>query len=303
VYGGAGRYGFREEDLSGCGIAWNGSGIENVPAACFPEAVEAILDWLGDQSEAARIGSALAGRPLRMAASGVHMNAVINGYDASDPDDPNEYLVTELSDWCNTNRAYYSMHVHYFTVAEAVEAIKKLGAVSPYTSPPWITPMGRISTEVGAKADFDHNWWSDDNNANIEEHQRYFFTGDGDPSDTWEAFVTAWMTDDNPGQWGGNGPEFDTVFGAFDDAGFNAICYGALQYSIGTYGNPSPHLIEALRATKVREDDFFEDENETDRFTPLADDYETYGATYKISSFEPHNDSCNTDHTCPGCIE
>jgi len=90
----------------------------------------------------------------------------------------------------------------------------------------------------------------------------------------------------------------DDVFDRFSDANFTAICYGALQYDIGTANEPSPHLIEALRATKLLKPQYTQ---RTGEFTPLKDEYVTAGASYKITDFDPHNEACSTDHTCPDC--
>lgn len=43
--------------------------------------------------------------------------------------------------------------------------------------------------------------------------------------------------------------------------------------------------------------------DETNRFTPVATWYQSAGAPYYISGFNPHPDPCDPEHTCPGCLQ
>lgn len=167
--------------------------------------------------------------------------------------------------------------------------------------PPWDVPNWRISTEVGARADFDDEWWSAGGNANRDEFARYFFDDDGPPSQTYEAFVEDWLEDVN-GQWGGDREAVvASVFSAFADAEFVGLCWSALQWDQGTFENPSHFLIEALRADGVRSPLMFNQGNGANRYTPLKDDYVTAGGTYRITDFAPHAYGCDESEVCPGC--
>ncbi len=300
-FGGARQYVFRGDEFnSACDFTTGTKAFSQLSDTCKQEAIELILAWQKDLMWAALEGSALAGRPLRMTSAGVFSSSVRNGYGENNA---GRYFVTRLSEWSNENQVYLSLHNHYQTVADATDAIKKLVGLSPYTSPPWDVPNWRISTEVSAIADFDHDWWTDTNNARKKEFARYFFSDDGDPTESYEDFVTGWLTDQG-GQWLGNGARLDTVFDTYAQGGFAGICWAALQWQTGSsWQDLSPYLIGGLRAVQVRSGAFFESTNQSNRFSPLKTDYEdeNAGGKYNISGFEPHGEGCNLEDVCPDC--
>jgi hypothetical protein len=270
---------------------------------CQEEALELVLEWQKAMMWAALEGSALAGRPLRMTTCGISSDNVIGGYEAGNAQNPPSHegyigyrLTDRLTEWANENQMYFSMHIHYIAVEDATEAINKL--VDTYGTPgsPWDTPNWRISTEIGATADFDNIFFTANNDANYTEYKRYFFDFDGHPSQYWEVFVEAW----EDGQFFGD-VEFDTVFDLLAASDFGALCYSAAQFDPGSEGNPSPYLIEALRATQLRLPQYTHPDNRTNFFTPLKGYYETAGSPYEITSFAPHDEACNEDDVCEDC--
>lgn len=166
-------------------------------------------------------------------------------------------------------------------------------------------PKHRLSTPYTRTraTRFNDDWWTTGNNEKRKEFARFFFSGDGDPSQTYEAFVTELLTDEN-GQWGEDGARLDTVFDTSAQAGFTGICWAALQWQTGSsWQDLSPYLIGGLRAVQVRSGAFFESTNQSNRFSPLKTDYEdeNAGGKYNISGFEPHGEGCNLEDVCPDC--
>ncbi len=312
-YGGAEGYAFRYTDIPEC--TWDPEQGPNpyrvfntLPSdECRETALGKVLEWQVEQAWAALEGSALAGRPLRITSSGVHHLNVREGYEAQDPDDVGRYLTTKVSEMCNANQMYFAMHIHYETVQNAEYAIKRLVGATGHTNPPWDVPNWRICTEIGAPAYFDHEWWSDlvgppPGTPNAAEHWRFFDDSHGDPQfySTWDSLVRAFAGDGQQSGQFTDGIQLDTVFGYLAQAGFAAVCHTALQYHIGeSIFSQDRHLIEGIRATKVRDTAWLEDP--TTRFTPVKGWYEAAGAGYKIEGFNPHPDPCDPSHTCPGC--
>ncbi len=301
-FGGARQYVFRGDEFnSACDFTTAPKAFSQLSDTCKAEAIDLILEWQREQMWAALEGSALAGRPLRMTSAGIFSSSVINGYDSNNH---GRYLVTTVSNWCNDNQVYFALHNHYTSVTDATDAITKLVDTYSGSGAPWDVPNWRISTELGARADFSHDWWSLNDDANRREFARFFLTGDGDPSETYESFVGGWLSDGD-GQWDGNGAGLDTVFDTYAESGFAAACWSALQWQTGTtWDTLSPYLIEGLRANQVRNDpDFFQSGNYTNRFTPLMDAYidEDAGGAYSINNFLPHEEGCDVEEVCPEC--
>ncbi|MCL4199135.1 MAG: hypothetical protein KJZ69_16725 [Phycisphaerales bacterium] len=139
------------------------------------------------------------------------------------------------------------------------------------------------------------------NTPDARTHATRFFPGEGNPAQTYEAFVETWL-EDGQGQWDGNREAVvASVFDAFADAEFVGLCWSALQWDQGTFENPSHFLIEALRADGVRSPLMFNQGNGANRYTPLKDDYVTAGGTYRITDFAPHAHGCDESEVCPGC--
>lgn len=309
-FGGAREYAFRGNEFdSECDFTGAPKTFTELSTACKQEAVDLILSWQNEMMWAALEGSALSGRPLRMTSCGITMGNVINGYDCQN-NPVGCYLVSDVSEWCNANQMYFSMHVHYETVAEATEAVEKLVDSYSGNGAPWDVPNWRICTEVGSRAT-SHSWWNANTfeegptNTNINQFRRFFFVLDppADPVPTYEEFVTEWsgLGTQSTGQWGSAGPQLDTVFDAFADAGFAGVCWSTHQWDKGTEEFPSVFLIEALQANGVLEDDYFGQYNEENRYTPLMTLFESAGADHAMSTFTPHAFGCDFADVCPGC--
>jgi hypothetical protein len=269
-------------------------------------ALAEIIEWQTEQMWAALVGSALAGRPLRMTSSGVNHENVKNGYDAGNDTNPELHagyvglvVTTEVAEMCNLNQMYFAMHIHYDAVQSAQDAIEKL--VDTYTGDgsPWDVPSWRICTELGAATDFGEDeidWWDflapGVAWSNKEDYVRFFFDlGSGlHPSRYWETFITDW----EDAQFGGD-IQLDDVFGWLAAADFAGLCHSAIQFDSGSPSDPSRHQVEGLRATQLRLSQYTQDSN---RFTPIKAYYIAAGTTYKISGFTPHPDSCEGHCPC-----
>jgi len=300
-FGGAGQYKFRDDEL-GTGCTWSG------PAKTFGQlgsntcrqvAADKVITWIEEQMWAALEGSALAGRPLRMVGPGIPSSIVRGGYSCG-TEPAFCSLVTEVSDLCNRSQMCFSLHAHYEAVADVLETVQKLTGTGSYTSPPWDVPIYRVATEWGPRTDFDHIWWTNNDDAKQIEYDKYFFgeSPQDDPEDPWETFVADWEDGQFSGSLG-----LGTVLGYFSDAAFTAVCYGpSIQYDPGSPSNRNPFNIAALRATELRggSDVFILDD---DRFTPLkgALQTEVSNGSYNLDPFSPHYSTCPHSVTCPDC--
>lgn len=305
-YGGAAGYGFRYTDVPSC--SWDPEQgpspyrlFSSLPSDdCRETALDLILEWQVEQMWAALEGSALAGRPLRMTSSGVAMISVMNGYDCeNNPVGCN--VVSRVSETCNANQMYIAQHMHYEVVSHVQQTIDKLTGTGNFTSPPWDVPNWRVCTELGAAADFGHGWWSTPTPYWFNQYKDYFFENRDAPDFFWEEFIERWA---GIGELNGqftDGIELDSVLNSLATGGFVTACHSALQFDSGTEAAPSRHQVEGLRATQL-----IDPENMTKRqylFTPASDWYlDQYAApAHKIQSFNPHPNSCDPSHTCPGC--
>jgi len=296
-FGGGNGYKFRAEGDLDCNVGFDeGTIFNNLPEDCQVDAVTKMLDWQVEQMWAALIGSALRGRPLRMCSSGLTLKLVNNGYLADDE----RHAVPQTIEYCNRNQMYVGLHVHYPQVDEAIDGIEMLTRTGGFTDSPWDTPNAMVATEVGTMADFDYDWWTDEESYNYEEYKKYFFD-EGIPDRYYEDFVDDFIGDE--GQYvDTDGPQLDVVFDKFATTGFTAICYSALQFDPGDDpDNPKPYPIEALRGNSVRFDGMFYPNN-GDRITPLKYRYDDAAGPYSIDGFDPHPYcDCIKDEACPGC--
>ncbi len=298
VFGGAGGYKFRNSDIT-CTIT-DGSTFDELPDdTCREEAADKVLEWIEAQMLAAREGSAMAGRPIRMIGPGIPSGPVRGGYEN---DGPGRYITTETINLCNRHNMYFSMHVHYQTVAQAQESIEKLTDSGNWTNAPWDVPEFKVATEWGPQADFTTDqWWLVDQNANTIAYQRFFF-GSTDPGESWDSFVGRW--EDDSQSFGDETQEFpgfrfDDVLDYFDVAGFTAVCYGpSLQHSPGDNPNiPDAFNVAGLCTNHVRP------VLEEPYFSSLRTRYQNAVSNggFVITPFDPHEEAVSTSETCPDC--
>lgn len=298
VFGGAGGYKFRNSDIT-CTIT-DGSTFDELPDdTCREEAADKVLEWIEAQMLAAREGSAMAGRPIRMIGPGIPSGPVRGGYEN---DGPGRYITTETINLCNRHNMYFSMHVHYQTVAQAQESIEKLTDSGNWTNSPWDVPEFMVATEWGPMADFPapnytgDTWWTDGSPTNKEIYERFFDDGD-DPGESWDSFVGRWETESNHfGQVTPSGFRFDDVLGWFDGAGFTAVCYGpSLQHE----PDPNPGLYNVASLCTNWVDAVWEEPY----FSTLRTRYQNAVSNggYVIGAFEPHEAAVPTSETCPDC--
>lgn len=306
-------YMFRDDDLQNGNCQWTGDPKkfseldDGTSHTCREEAIGLVLAWQEDMMWATLRGSALAGRPLRMVTTGIINKNVRDGYEAGNAGDPEShsgyvgyYLTDTVTSWANENQMYFSMHTHYFTVAEAIEAIQKLVDTYDGAGSPWDVPNWRISTEVGAKADFvGDEWWDEGEPQSNKDIHNEFFEEQGEPGMLWEDFIGDW--EEFSDHFASTGFGIDNVLDEFADSKFAAVCWSCLQFgSHNPPDYPSPFYVGAIRANRLTDDEFT---NDPDKFTPMKSDYVTHGAGFYIDDtvFTPHDCPCDVEHTCPDC--
>jgi len=287
VPGGAGEYKFRVGEIPGCSGYSSETAFGDLPAACKADAVDLVLDWHADLLEAARFGSALAGRPLRFIGSASTEKRIRNAVAEGSTSEPAE-TTESVIDFCNDHGAAFDLHVHYLTKGHATAAIDDL--VNPPGSPPvWVdAPMLRVALEWGPMVDVngeESTWWD----TNEATYGKFFTTTD--PGVTWEEFVEDWEKDSL--QFGGVGLG-DFGLGTmldddFEPAGFGIVCYGPTVMRDVTARRFN---LAALWARTINED-WIVDGGE---YTPLRYRFQSVAATRQVANFEPHGETCE-------CIE
>ncbi len=285
VFGGAGQYKIRSDDLSGW--SWEGDPLtlgdilddeENLGVDCMKDAVDAIYAWLKAQMWAALEGSALSGRPLRMIGPGIPGSFVKNGFSAQSEDHTGRYVTTHTSEWCNENQMYFDLHDHYLSYTDAVDPIEKLTDTSSAGSAPWDVPNWLACLEVGPKVDDESQWAAN----NADDYAAFIACGTPGYSD-WADFVDSWQA----AQWPTD-PDFglNDALAALASLDFAVACYGP---TIQTQSHNGVFDLAAIRATFVCSGLIAR----TNKMTELKDIYEQESETYDIDTFQPHSSACD----------
>jgi len=305
IYTGPGRYMFYHDDLPISGFEGDIRDA-NSPGA-LNEASAAIFKQLGDQVEAARIGSALAGRPLRMFSPAVaagmtkpgYCGNAISGMSGSPFNSQNDKAASGVKacvDYANANRLIFDQHTNYTSLADFQETIDKItdnfsggvGNCQDKTDAPWGRPDFLASMENGPIPTDD--WWT----ANSFEAKLFFADGHTcDPDQMWDKyFVDGWFQD--PNEFGGYFP-LPEVFGAAAFANLQYVCVNTTQQGIKSDGSLSRTVMGTLIASEM-DASCVDDSN---LFMPIRINYQDAADGFKVIPFNPHPEPCDSAIVCP----
>ncbi len=298
-----GSFKFRNDEIPGCGWETGGpKSFEDIGTdlgqSCQEAALVVMLDWISDEAEACLIGSALAGRPLRLVTPAITGSTIASGFQY---DEINRHLLSVLTPWADEREMYIDVHLHYQSVEEVLTNIDLLVTGGPAQSY-WISPERLVSLEWGPIADFnDDGWWTElalgQTITNKQVYNRFYTPNLGDPGVEYAAFIGRW--EDDSDSFGDNVEGFN-LGGVLDElasAGFNVACYGpTLNHDPGL----ELYEVAALRADQIVNDEYIDDLNQ---LTPLSSDLSAaiWDNGHFIDDFEPHPDPCSPAHTCPDC--
>ncbi len=303
MYTGPGRYYFHDGDLPS-----NYTGDINDIGSFrdYEEARLAIFAQLSVQGEAARIGSALAGRPLRIFSPAVSAGMTKTGYCGSvaslggpyspfaDPD-KSATAVSALVDFANDNRLIFDQHTNYTSLDDLKETVDKIRGsfVDPSctTQDPWGTGPDFVASLENGPMPTD-GWWTD-----TRQGQAAYFYNNNCPegSDGWVNFVNVWKDESlQNGGLGGSFPLHD-VFQHISSNQFMYLCVNTLQQGPNSSGALSRTELGMLRAQKVG--DYCV--NDPFNFMPIATVYQTDATTFQIDNFDPHPDPYDGSIVCP----
>jgi len=294
------------------------TGVFELTGSSFTDEMADGVGWVRDQAETARIGSALAGRPLRIITPGFPVGTVNVGSDG-DPDDPDltnpadraAYSIRETARFVNRNRMFFDIHLHYVLSEQWAE--DRIDFLVD-TNGPWSDdiPEGRVCLEWGPKGDDEREWWKPggDHYALPEFPKYYRDNTNVTPLRGWEGFikdrkaggddVDGWEEDQFPLATDG-GFKLDALLGSFRSTSFAVGCYGpTLQRPNEVFG------IACLLASRINKNDYGDPDYIADAkgFTPIKFDYEAaVGTTFSISEFAPHFSPTedDKDKACPAC--
>jgi len=307
----------------------NGTQIMDLHNSAFTDLLADAMEWIEDQAETVRVGSALAGRPLRLVTPGFPVGTVNVGADG-DVDGPygdNETgsqnkrarAINDTIVLGNDERMFFDIHLHYKRVAQAQDAIASLDDSQSAWGQEGNLPALRASLEFGPKAEAKLNnnppWLDADRQNEIARYYDETLSVDR----TWDDLIKDSFNDE-----GWEAVEFKDSDGSFKMADLTADLFAA-DYGFVCY---SPSLqrdadtnnafnVAALRAGKIepepdpQTDLEWKIEDHDHFFTPLlshtgsgSDGWEEVISTYTIDTFEPHCSTCgecDVDLVCPGC--
>jgi len=291
--------------------------VDFLPSSEYEASIDFMLDWYADEMEAARIGSALAGRPMRVVGPALqaHRTAAAwnaaqgsQDYDTSTTDETTaknnraRYLLEETARRDNDDRVIFDQHMYYLDPTTVPTIITELLNVDHTKN--WPTPKARTIYEWGPQVDKgDDNrttWWNkpDGGELNLPE---YFRDDRTPPNQIWSDFVNDWLTE----QIGDTAAGFSGALTAMDTNGFLHACYfPPVQEPQDQMDltNPSIWWPPALDPFSVFRD-AAEKYIKPPYWSPFKDDFELAASSHQVSPFFPHpfNTRPTCIDTCPGC--
>ncbi len=308
---GLGRY-----DGGGCsdGMMGRGERWQCVVINAFFIQLEsnAVFGQIGAQAEAARIGSALAGRPLRIFSPAVSAGMTKTGYCGSvaslggpyspfaDPD-KSATAVSALVDFANDNRLIFDQHTNYTSLDDLKETVDKIRGsfVDPSctTQDPWGTGPDFVASLENGPMPGD-GWWTQTRQDDALNYYPPNSCGTG--SNAWVDFVNEWKDADILlGGFGGAFPLHD-VFQKVSNSSFMYLCVNTTQQGkkLDNLNNEFVPRAElgVLVATEVSPSCVSQ---QTDQFMPIKDIYQLAAEDFIILNFYPHPETCNSAIVCP----
>jgi len=306
IYTGAGEYYFEAGDLAS---GYTGEMSEIRIKSELKQATADVVEWLAEQAESARIGSALAGRPWRIIGPGVGIGNVSFGAtgNAAQVDnmpanrwvgspDAMAFALRELNIMLNDNRMYFDMHMHYTKVSDATKGLDDL---QDTTKGGWglNVPDSVMILEFGPKGDTTKQWWTD----NVNQFQKYYSPLGDDPDHLWDDFIKedsqsykGWEVS----QYGSVGDfSMASLLSQINNHQYAVVCYGPTLQGDNL---DDVFAIAALRASKLGSKFYINDQ--LNFFSPIEGDYENAASTHQILvDFTPHADQCDPNVVCPPC--
>lgn len=277
IFSGPGEY--YMYDLSGC----DDGPVSELEGACYSEAWADMSEWIEEQVEVVRMGSALAGRPLRIISPSFTAGYAITGQnqDLRDPgldalDEKAAFAIDSIVDLANKHQMWTDMHLHYRTNTQLEDALDALNDPGQYS---FTKPDFQTCTEWSP---IPRESWVDDNSA---EYAKYFISTTP-PADVWDDFVVAWGTDEdelNRDPF----PDFESDLTNMESYGLLMACYGEFWQGSNAPDPPTAFDLTVVRANQVIADPDWIDDY-TNLWTHLRTDLQGAADDVFISGFDPH---------------
>ncbi|NOG53624.1 MAG: hypothetical protein HND57_04750 [Planctomycetes bacterium] len=307
IFGGPGVYYFEPGDLQGCTGSVSYGKISALRGNCVEFAMNDAEDWLRDQARAIRVGSAYAGRPLRVVGPALTRGQVTHFYDGNSENpnlesalDAGAYRLMRAISLCNDLDIPVDLHLHYeddpATEDQVTDALEKLHDTYAGNGAPWPVPTSLVVLEWGPAVDTDGDpgdWWDDD-----VEGAALLRMYDNLPTSyaSWDAYIDDWRTS---ADWDGNSFRINYALDEIADYGALLACYGE-TIQRGSSSNPVIWDLTCQRAHHIGVD-YFDQSNPlhwtqiNTSFQNAADQHDDYFETY---GFTPHLGGCPCELFC-----
>jgi len=300
MFTGPGKYYIHAGDLPHY-PSYDGSIRDITDASIFTEAANLVFTQLANQVEAARIGSALAGRPLRIFSPAVAAGMTKPGYCGSvltsgtfGPDDSDfgATAINALVNYANDNRLIVDQHTNYTSLADFQETVDKITGVfsdgQSCTQSPWGSPDFVASLENGPIPTSNTGWWDD----NSDMAKTFFADGHTcDPDHMWDKyFVDGWFQVEFNSYY-----PLPEVFSAAALANLQYVCVNTTQQGIQSDGSLSKTVMGTLIADLMHPTCV----DDVNLFMPIKTDYENAAGAIQIIPFVPHPNPCDSSIVCP----
>lgn len=279
--------------------------INSAPNAAALEAcLDAVFGWLGQQVEALRRGSALAGRPLQIIGPATGIRTLIAGiggnvqfsgtYGDGGEDNPDRaaYFIKRLIEFCNAYDIPVDAHYHYFDYDEFLDAVDGLANQG---NEGWAIPEKTVCLEYGPTPSTrgEGFWWT----ASNQEFTERFYDNDLEThppaADNWADWLTFWQEDDGP--W--NPPQNFIADGLYTLASipYRIVCYSSPNQVTGPQNVATEFDFQAIYTDKVGP-------SQARIYTQWLTMFENAADDFLISPWNPHPAVC-PDTPCPPCEE
>lgn len=279
--------------------------ISNAPNAAALEAcLDAVFGWLGEQVNALRRGSALAGRPLQIIGPATGIRTLIAGiggnvqfsgtYGDGGEDNPDKaaYFIKRLIEFCNAYDIPVDAHYHYFDYDVFLDAVDGLANQG---NEGWAVPEKTVCLEYGpTPSTYGEGFWWTEGRA---EQTALFY--DNDPEthpegiDNWADWLDEWQLTD--GLW--SPPEDFIADGLYTLASvpYRVVCYSSPNQVTGPQEEATEFDFQAIYTDKVGPP-------QARIYTEWRAMFQNAAADFLITPWNPHPNACPST-PCPPCEE
>ncbi len=299
IWTGNGEYAWADFASTGCLTTYYQIFYSELPGCAVEEATTDVLVWIAAQSEAARVGAILGGRPTRLIAPAVGYKFARNS-EGGDPEgslsvdaNRNAYAIKSLVELANALNMICDYHMWFTDVDEM--AIVATWMAEGGDSEQWDAPNMLACLEFGALPtnSGQGNWWIGQDGLDDATKLTNDNPSDNGPYDNWDELVTTWLTNDTNANLPSS-PDF--VNDGIDDLtalGYRAVLWGPSrqfndvdEFFMGAmWADQSDTPGDALILTQWE-----------DRFEAAADDFDAALDPYG-DPWDPHPDICDVE--CP----